>query len=201
MSESVTDKKNRIKETAVNLFAQKGNVTIRELATKTGVNVASINYYYGGKENLLSEIEYAMVERLHKLMDKINDKNLEPVSRGEYFVEKAYTFIQENPGFFKFIGGTLVDQNIPYSLKYINTELSEGPLKTFIYKLIKDGSGLFDEVEIENRCMIFFASLALPVFQPRFSDNDMFVGYFLKVIEKDNFTSYMNSLMAMLMRN
>jgi TetR/AcrR family transcriptional regulator, regulator of cefoperazone and chloramphenicol sensitivity len=200
MRESVSDKKERIKQSAIAMFAQKGNITIRDIAKETGVNVASINYYFGGKENLLAEIELAMVNKLHTLFGDIEQKKLDARQTGEYFIEKAYVFIQENPGFFKFIGGTLVDQNVPYTLKYINQEMLDGPLKKFIFSLIKEGSGLKDKTEIENRCMIFFASLALPVFQPQFSEKGTFIAYFLEVIEKDNFTSYMNSLMNMLMR-
>ena len=76
MSEAVSDKKRRIKDSAISMFAQKGNVTIRELARETGVNVASINYYFGGKENLLAEIELAMVNRLHALIRNIEEKSL-----------------------------------------------------------------------------------------------------------------------------
>jgi len=199
MSEAVSDKKRRIKDSAISMFAQKGNVTIRELARETGVNVASINYYFGGKENLLAEIELAMVNRLHALIRNIEEKSLKPAEAGKLFIQDAYTFLKENPGFFKFIGGTVVDQNIPYTLKYINQEMTNGPLKKFVYSLIKESTGLKNEVEIENRCMIFFASLALPVFQPQFSQKGGFINYFLVVIEKENFVSYMNSLMKMLM--
>jgi TetR/AcrR family transcriptional regulator, regulator of cefoperazone and chloramphenicol sensitivity len=200
MRESIQEKKERIRDAAILMFAHKGNVTIREIAKETGVNVASINYYFGGKENLLEEIELAMVEKLHEFIFRIEVKVLSPSNAVKLFIEEAYDFISENPGFFKFVGGTVVDQNIPYSLKHINQEITNGPLKKFVYSLIENTTKLKDEQEIENRCMIFFASLAMPVFQPQFSLKEGFINYFLQVIKKENFVSYMNSLMKMLMQ-
>lgn len=48
----------RTLRTAEQLFAEKGynGVSMRELATAAKVNVASISYYFGNKEGLLSEV-------------------------------------------------------------------------------------------------------------------------------------------------
>ena len=200
MHETVSQKKQRIKNSAVDMFAKKGNVTIRELSRATGVNIASINYYFGGKENLLAEIELAMVNRLRSIIKKLKEMDLDPVISARSFIEEAYTFFSENPGFFKFIGGTLINQNHPYMMKYLKEEISHGILKQYLYSLIEKGANITDKTEIENRCMIFFASLALPLFQIQFTERADFFNLFKKVIRKENFISYMNSLMSMLMR-
>lgn len=55
MSSSTREK---IFEVAGPVFAEKGfqGTTVRELCDKAGVNVASINYYFGDKQNLYSEL-------------------------------------------------------------------------------------------------------------------------------------------------
>ncbi len=55
--------KARILETAGEVFAEKGYeaATVREICVQAGVNVAAINYYYGGKESLYVEA----LERAH----------------------------------------------------------------------------------------------------------------------------------------
>ncbi len=55
MSSSTREK---IFEVAGPVFAEKGfqSTTVRELCDKAGVNVASINYYFGDKQNLYSEL-------------------------------------------------------------------------------------------------------------------------------------------------
>jgi hypothetical protein len=73
-------------------------------------------------------------------------------------------------------------------------------MKQFLYSLIEKGANLTDKKEIETRCMIFYSSLALPLFQVQFSEHDALTNLFTNVIEKENFISYMNSLMKMLMR-
>ncbi len=50
--------KNRLLDTAEDLFCEKGfdAVSIRELTRKARCNIASVNYYYGGKENIYTEV-------------------------------------------------------------------------------------------------------------------------------------------------
>lgn len=200
MKETVAEKKQRIRKSAIEIFANKGSFTIRELSRKTNVNIASINYHFGSKENLLAEIELAMVNFLHELIDNVQSRDLDPFGAAQAFIDRAYVFFSDNPGFFRFIGGTLIDQNIPYEMKYIRQEVEGGPLKQFLYSLIEKGSGLSDKEEIENRCLIFFSSLALPMFQLQFADKGGFIYSLTKVTQKENFKSYMKSLMTMLMR-
>lgn len=68
------DTRDRILRTAERLFAERGynGVSMRELAAAAHVNVASIAYHFGGKENLLSEVyrihcEPMIAERLKGL--------------------------------------------------------------------------------------------------------------------------------------
>ena len=56
--EKKKDAKQRIFDAAVTLFARKGYnaVGTREIVKKAGVNIAMINYYYGGKAGILKAI-------------------------------------------------------------------------------------------------------------------------------------------------
>jgi AcrR family transcriptional regulator len=50
--------RNRILEAAGEIFAECGyrSATVRRICERAGVNVAAINYYFGGKEKLYSEV-------------------------------------------------------------------------------------------------------------------------------------------------
>ncbi len=52
------DPKDRILEAAGNLFSEKGfsETTVREIAHRAGVNAAGINYYFGSKKHLYTEV-------------------------------------------------------------------------------------------------------------------------------------------------
>ena len=52
------DTKNRLLDAADALFCEKGfdGVSVRELTAAAGCNVAAVNYYFGGKDNLYAEM-------------------------------------------------------------------------------------------------------------------------------------------------
>jgi len=58
VSEEKHETKERLLDAAESLFACKGyeNVSIRELASAAGVNVAAVNYHFQGKENLFHQV-------------------------------------------------------------------------------------------------------------------------------------------------
>src|ERR1700741_3657938 len=55
---SAIDTKALILEVAERMFAERGfaSVSIRDLTAEAGVNIASINYYFGSKDKLLYEV-------------------------------------------------------------------------------------------------------------------------------------------------
>ncbi len=57
MEKDTVDTKSKILQVAIDVAGLKGEVTIREVTKKAGVNVAAINYYFGSKSNLMKEVE------------------------------------------------------------------------------------------------------------------------------------------------
>ena len=55
---SADDIQDRLLNTAERLFAEKGfdGVSVREITSEAGCNVASVNYYFGGKDGLYLEV-------------------------------------------------------------------------------------------------------------------------------------------------
>ena len=73
--------RSRLLETASESFAEKGfdGASVRDITTKAGCNVASVNYYFGGKEKLYTEIwrHYLLLLRDNQIasIEKAMSKN------------------------------------------------------------------------------------------------------------------------------
>ncbi|SHF61288.1 transcriptional regulator, TetR family [Caldanaerobius fijiensis DSM 17918] len=73
-----SETKEKILSATIDIVGVKGEATIREITEKAGVNVASINYYFGNKNNLLKEVENYYAEKLFKSSyDILRDDNLD----------------------------------------------------------------------------------------------------------------------------
>lgn len=67
----------RIRETAMNLFALKGftGVSIREIARIASVNVGAVNYYFQSKEKLRDEIMEVVMKEFRENLSTITGAN------------------------------------------------------------------------------------------------------------------------------
>jgi len=85
------DTHDRILSAAQKLFADKGfdATSVRDITTETGCNVASVNYHFGGKDNLYLETFRSMLtvlrDRRLEMMGELMER--EPTPSLEEFVE------------------------------------------------------------------------------------------------------------------
>jgi TetR/AcrR family transcriptional regulator, regulator of cefoperazone and chloramphenicol sensitivity len=57
------------------------SITIRDIAKEAGVNIASINYYFRSKENLLEEtLKFSLLQSFEENIEEIAEANKEPYS-------------------------------------------------------------------------------------------------------------------------
>ncbi|WP_129724924.1 TetR/AcrR family transcriptional regulator [Xylanivirga thermophila] len=71
------DTKSRIMATAIDIMGRNANidVTIREIARQANVNIASINYYFGSKEQLFIEVENTLVGGIDDIYGLLSDNS------------------------------------------------------------------------------------------------------------------------------
>lgn len=116
------DPKERILDAAERLFASEGfhNTSLRAITGAAGVNLASVNYYFGSKESLMEAIVDRRLlplntvrrERLEAVRDRARGRG-EPPGVGEVlraFVEPTLHFRDSGPGaqaFLRLIGRAL----------------------------------------------------------------------------------------------
>ncbi|MGM9561419.1 MAG: TetR/AcrR family transcriptional regulator [Phascolarctobacterium sp.] len=79
----------KILQAATKLFAQENfsAVSIKQIATASGVNSALISYYFGGKKNLYQEVLYTEADKFLKLQDKIRAQMESPLQKLRSYVD------------------------------------------------------------------------------------------------------------------
>ena len=101
---SATEKK--IKQAAKEVFLKKwlSWSRTREITEKAWVNLALLNYYFGGKEELYNIVMFEMLEEFQWVILKIlNDKDTTFEEKMRIFTDNYYDSIIANPKVFPFI--------------------------------------------------------------------------------------------------
>lgn len=129
-SKSTRDK---LLASAQGLFLEKGyeSVSIRDITEAAGANVASINYHFGGKENLYREVFKRMLlgavsEMLKKLNEIVEEKSPPDLDR------VLRTYVEG------FLGEFLTSRDAQNFVRLVSDEMSEQGLATEI--LVKEAA-------------------------------------------------------------
>ena len=156
------DKREKLLQIAVEMYGRDGSFTARDLTAAAGMNIASLNYYFGSKENLVIEIEQRL---LQIFTQEITDIGATGKTAQERLCALLYAVSERllaNPGLTRhFIDMMISGDEKAYDL----LEVSVGR-KSLIFGVLAEilhENGLISEDEIYNRIIIAFCALA-PVF-------------------------------------
>lgn len=159
MNSEILDTRGKILQTAIDIVGLKGEVTIREIAEKAGVNVASINYYFGNKNNLLKEVESYYSEILYNMQFKIlEESNISSNGKLINWTKSFIDFLFEFPSLFGLIGELSIEDRSykPLVIQkiYLNKEL-QGKIK----ELIKEETGIEDKKILNYKYVQLFSGI------------------------------------------
>ncbi len=95
-AEEMKSGKERILETAIQLFAKKGYsaVGVREIAEKAGVNISMISYYYQGKAGIFRVIFEKFHRRYAENLSSALDVSLTPEEALRSIIYKMVDFVR-----------------------------------------------------------------------------------------------------------
>jgi len=136
----------RLVEAAEELFCRRGynDTSVRELAAIAGCNVASVNYYFGGKDNLYVEVwrrrlvflRENRLASIEKVMSAPNLPQLEDLLRS-YAVSFIEPLIEGSPHcrFINLMAREMIDPHLPPDM-YAN-EMVTPVLEAFRAALLK----------------------------------------------------------------
>jgi TetR/AcrR family transcriptional regulator len=101
----------RLVSSARPLFAEKGfsGTSVREIATRAGVNQASVSYYFGGKEGLYRAVLESLWQEVDRHFSVLSLEGLPPMERIESFVRGFFSLHAANPALVRFLNRELAD--------------------------------------------------------------------------------------------
>ncbi|MEC7183998.1 MAG: helix-turn-helix domain-containing protein [Bdellovibrionota bacterium] len=131
----------RILEATQELIKEKGfeSASVREIAKRASVNVASINYYFSKKENLMGEILILLSEELFNSLKENIESHGDQLNI-ESLGLKIYDVLKENEGLHSNFKKMLFDSGI-MSTKRVKEKAENGSLTpghTFILDFLKE---------------------------------------------------------------
>ena len=163
MSDDLLEKKKMILEKAIQLFGSNGKLTIRELSKATGVNVASITYYFGGKDNLLVEIETRLFADLDAIIQKTIQETTAPQEKLFNLLYRLVSFVTEQPGILNFLGQAVMDEAAAHRMQGLSEKILLENFKDPVIDLLREATGIQSEQELHNRYMIAFCAVTQPI--------------------------------------
>ena len=144
-------KRDHILEAAEELFAEFGydGTSVRALATKAGVNIAMISYYFGSKEKLFEALIEHRASFLREKLKVINKYFDDPVKRIEVVVDAIVERIFSNPGFHRMVSREISVQQRSEMTEFIVSVLMKNIDE--VRKMINDGIKLkvFRAVDVD----------------------------------------------------
>jgi len=161
MDNSRPDTRSKIIETAIDMIGRQINLnfTIREIAEKANVNLASVNYYFRSKENLISEVEQHFTHETQLTYDLLNDAKISPKKRIENWAENMMEKLIEYPGIiFLMVTKLISDGNQKAGIADLidNSEYNLTPI-------IKEITGITDDLAVSIKAMQLFSGVITPV--------------------------------------
>jgi TetR/AcrR family transcriptional regulator len=146
MSKNSLKTKQKILATATELFLKKGvdRVGVREIATKAGINLSLMNYYFQSKEKLFETIFDVLVKDKALMLREIleSDISIEEKIRAythayiDILIEKpilvsfGISVIHRNPEKIKSMGAVLALYNSEKFCDHLNAEAQQGRIRS-----------------------------------------------------------------------
>lgn len=150
----IPNAKDRILSSTLYIIGKEGfqNVTIRKIASAADVNIASINYHFGSKDNVINEALKCLTSKFVTSFKILDNKQLSPIDRLRNFLRSYSDVSVEYPDVFK----NFVNKNI------LNEELQPEYMQFIQQEGIKSIINILEELtEIKNDQQLYMMGLQM----------------------------------------
>jgi AcrR family transcriptional regulator len=177
--------KEKIIHVAMDIIASEGlrGITVRKIASEAKVNVAAVNYYFGSKENLISEAFAYLTVRLKDTFDILKNNGQDPVALLSDFITSYMSVIAGYPDMIKsLITYAFQDQPIQGHAEYSVFLQTEG--LSLISEMIKKAAPGFDDLTVSLKTLNLMSGLSMPFLMGNSIDKILNVNLFDDRIRK-----------------
>lgn len=158
----IPNAKKRILNSTLYIIGKEGfqNVTVRKIAAAADVNIASINYHFGSKDNVINEALKCVTSKFITSFKILNNKELAPIERMRNFLRSYSDVSVEYPDVFRnFISKLIYNEEIePDYMKFIQQEGIESIINT-----LKELTGVEDHKQLYMMGLQIISSLIFPI--------------------------------------
>lgn len=163
MANEVLDTRTKILQTTIDIVGLKGEVTIREITEKAGVNVAAINYHFGNKNNLLKEVEIYYSDLLYNSQEKIlKDETATPREILLNWAHSLLNFMFSYPALIGLIVN-LTTEDKSYNPVLIQKIYLNKEIQVMVEEIIKESTGIDNPKLINYKYLQLFSGILGPV--------------------------------------
>jgi len=188
------DTKSKILQSAIDMVGLKGDVTVRELTDMAGVNVASINYYFGNKDNLLKEVEEHYSNSLYNIQCSIlTSEELSPYEKLLEWAKSMAGFIAQYPALIALIVN-LATEDKSYRPALVQKIYLNREMQAMIQAIIGTIIGLEDKKILNLKYLQIFSGILGPVINRLVEDCYGDEGSGISMRSKEDLEEYMKIL-------
>mgnify|MGYP001085548817 CR=1 FL=1 len=158
---SKRDTRERIIKTTLNIIGERGDVnpTVREIARKARVNLASINYYFRSKRKLFNEIEEYYANEIKEITAILDNPDMDAVERILTWAKKLMDNLANYPGIMLLLASKVLkkDKIERTIIKFIGIRNSS------FKKLVSDITGINDGKLLDLKVIQIFSGIINPL--------------------------------------
>lgn len=121
--------KEKIIQTTMAMIAEEGiqGITIRKIAARADVNVAAVNYHFGGKDAVINKSLSTVTEKLEQAFLDLNDDSQDDFTNLSRFVNKYCDILFQYPDILKnMVEHAIHNRLLDGQVQYINFLRTEG---------------------------------------------------------------------------
>ena len=181
MMRKLTGKGERVREkmieTTVHILQQQGfkKATVRSIAKAAGVNIASVRYYFGSKEELIGAALEYMMGNLENIVSFLDDNRLTASERLKKYIIAYFHLAREHPALFRSISNpSSEDAKDTY---FIYLSLLHSQCWEKVIRNVAEVTGYTDEKDLELKAMQIFAAVEFPIILESNKGNSFIQGY------------------------